>query len=293
VKAGRGTRNAIDLSERAAETHSISCNMPSETQVKIICTSSQNDEFYPDDEGGNPLDEIFKIGFVADNTMVNGTYTITAEGVDFVLKPGAADVPAYCPATKPTCQLTVTGGQTELTIPLTISSAGVSTFILPFDAQLPDGVEAFKCTGVVNGEVKTEQMMQLEAGVPVLVVGNAGTYSFTGAPTVTTNECTVGVLTGVLADKQVSSGYVMQMLNGDVGFYQIDPEKPLTIPAYKCYLTVSGEARSLLVNFGDATVIDRLNANAAEGDWYDLSGRRTLTKPTGVYIQRGKKLFVK
>ena len=116
VKAGRGTRNAIDLSVRAAETHSISGNMPDETHIKIICTSSQNDEFYPDDEAGNPVDEIFKIGLIAENSTVNGIYNITTEGVDFVLKPGTSDVASYSPATSPTFQLTITGGQDESSI---------------------------------------------------------------------------------------------------------------------------------------------------------------------------------
>lgn len=121
VKAGRGTRNAIDLSVRAAETHSISCNMPDDTHIKIICTSSQNDEFYPDDESGNLVDEIFKIGLIAENSTVNGTYTIATEGVDFVLKPGTSDVPSYSPATSPSFQLIITGGQDE---------SGIDTLIM-------------------------------------------------------------------------------------------------------------------------------------------------------------------
>ena len=114
VKSGRGTRNAIDLSVRAAETHSISCNMPTDTQIKIICTSSQNDEFFPDDEEGTLVDELFKIGLVADPSTVNGTYTVTTEGVDFVLKPGTSAVPAYAPASQPSFQLTIEGGTTGI-----------------------------------------------------------------------------------------------------------------------------------------------------------------------------------
>ena len=110
VKAGRDTRNAIDLSVRATATHSISCNMPNDTQVKIICTSSQNQTFYPDDEEGTPVDELFTIGFVADTSLKGDTYTVTTEGVDFVLVPGAADVAAYTPMVAPSFQLTVDDG---------------------------------------------------------------------------------------------------------------------------------------------------------------------------------------
>lgn len=176
VKAGRGMRNAIDLSVRAAETHAINCNMPSETQINIICTSSQNDNFYPDDEDGNPMDELFSIGLVADHSMINGTYTVTTEGVKFVLNDGAT-FPGYIPAELPTFQLTITGGQDRVAVTLnettdnsaelisldgneadvtlirTLITGSYNTFAVPFD------IDAATLTTQFGADVKVKQLI--------------------------------------------------------------------------------------------------------------------------------------
>lgn len=94
VKAGRETVNDITLSGRAAATHSISCALWEDgTTLRVISTSTQNDNFYPDDEDGNPLDLIYTIGLVADPTMPSGTYPIEMTGIKFVIKNGDACVP--------------------------------------------------------------------------------------------------------------------------------------------------------------------------------------------------------
>ncbi len=111
VKSGRGTSNAIDLSVRAAKTHSISCNMPSPTELKVICTSSQNDVFYPDDEDGKQVDALFTIGLIADTTTYNGEYTITTDGVDMILIDEDSKLKSYQPMKSPTFTLTIIGGK--------------------------------------------------------------------------------------------------------------------------------------------------------------------------------------
>lgn len=84
VKKGRDYVNSIDLSVRAAETHTISCSMLEGTLLKVISSSTQNDNFYPDDEDGNLMDELFTVDLIADPSMMNGTYTVTTDGVVFV-----------------------------------------------------------------------------------------------------------------------------------------------------------------------------------------------------------------
>ena len=90
VKQSRNTVNDISLSERATTTHSISCNMPSDTLLKVACTSSENQDLYNDDEEGNPLDEVWTIGLIAEPTMVNGDYVVTmpADGLVFNMRQG-------------------------------------------------------------------------------------------------------------------------------------------------------------------------------------------------------------
>lgn len=90
VKQGRNMVDDLFLSERATTTHTIACNMPSDTLLKVACTSSMNQDLYTDDEDGNLLDELWTIGLVADPTMVNGDYVVTmpAKGLIFNMKQG-------------------------------------------------------------------------------------------------------------------------------------------------------------------------------------------------------------
>lgn len=111
VKQGRDMVDDIFLSERATTTHTIACNMPSETLLKVACTSSMNQDLYNDDEEGNPLDEVWTIGLVADPTMANGDYIVTmpADGLIFNMKQGDTYVSSHIKEDVK-CVFTITGG---------------------------------------------------------------------------------------------------------------------------------------------------------------------------------------
>ena len=55
--------------------------------------------------------------------------------------------------------------------------------------------------------------------------------------------------------------------------------------------------RSLSIGYGDedTTSIDEVRCQMADGEWYDLQGRRLDSKPTqkGLYINNGKKIVIK
>lgn len=97
VKQGRDMVNDIKLSDRASSTHAISCNMPDATTLKIISTSSLNDNLYNTDINEKPLDHLFTIGLIADPEMASGSYEIYLDGIKFVFKSGDASVPANEP----------------------------------------------------------------------------------------------------------------------------------------------------------------------------------------------------
>lgn len=93
VKKGRETVPDVTMSERAASTHSIAVGQPDPDLVKVLTFSSQLDELYPDDEDGNPMDELYTIGFTADPEMVNGEYEVEMWDIKFVLANTDACVP--------------------------------------------------------------------------------------------------------------------------------------------------------------------------------------------------------
>ena len=70
----------------------------------------------------------------------------------------------------------------------------------------------------------------------------------------------------------------------------------LSIGANKCWLeVVNSNARAISILFGEATGISTaVTTVPADGDWYDLNGRK-VTAPTrkGIYIHNGKKVVIK
>jgi len=97
IKQGRETVDDIKLSGRAASTHSIACNIVDGTMLKIFCDSSNNDDFYPDDEDGSPMDELFTVGLIASPEMTPGSYDIYLTDILFVIADGNACVPVNDP----------------------------------------------------------------------------------------------------------------------------------------------------------------------------------------------------
>ena len=286
VRSGREYVNDISLNvDRATTTHSIACNMPTEDMVKVISSSTENLDYYPDDIDGNPVDEIFTIGFTADPTMVNGEYEVKIVECKFAFAAGGASKPQEPIVMK----MTVTGGVDGRQIDCTVGSAGVGTLILPFAAELPQDMQAYRCTGVDGTRVLMQAVDEIRANVPLLITALPGTYQFTGVPEGTKTSYTDGVLTGVMEETVITSGYVLQQQDA-VAFYPVDVMYPITVPAYKCYLNYTGEQQAMRL---DDVLTSLKGVTTSEGGatLYDLQGRRTRTATApGVYIQNNRKI---
>ena len=177
----------------------------------------------------------------------------------------------------------------EFQIDCKVGAAGVGTLILPFAAELPKDMQAYRCTGVDGTRVLTQAVDEIPANVPLLVMALPGTYHFTGVPEGTKTSYTDGVLTGVMEETVITSGYVLQQQDV-VAFYPVDDLYPITVPAYKCYLNYTGEQQAMRF---DNVLTDLKGVTTSEGNssLYDLQGRRTQTATaTGVYIQNNRKI---
>ena len=291
VKSGRNTVNDIRLTERLND-HTISCNMLSDGRtIKIISSSPSNSNFYPDDVDGNVMDSIFSIGLVADPAMVNGNYTIEIKDCKFVIQ----DATASQPQEAETASMKVTGGVDGLAINYEMAEVGVGTLILPFDASLPQGLDAFVCSSLDGDLLILTEQESIKANTPLIVTGLPGTYTFVGASVASEKCYSDGVLTGVMEQTQVNEGYVLQNLNGLTGFYRVNPDKSVEVPAYRCYINNVAEADCVRIMFGNETGIGELNATSvSKGKAFDLQGRRVKKNAArGVYILNGEKVVVK
>lgn len=181
VKSGREYVNDISLSERATSTHQIDCNMPTEGMLKVICTSTQNYELYPDDADGNIIYPIFTIGLVADPSVINGIYDVEMYDVTFVryLEDGITLAGVDLDHTEYS-RFTVTGGTDFPGVDYTLPAEGCGTMILPFNAAIPEGMSVYACTGISSSSLNLEAVSDIQANTPYIVTGPEGTYHFTG-----------------------------------------------------------------------------------------------------------------
>lgn len=292
-KQGRVDVDDLTLNEIRFEGlgHSLSGNMPDENTIVLSCADMNNNPFYPDDAEGNVVEELFTIGLTADNTMTNGIYTITLSGVDFIHSDGSF----HSPQKEINFKLAVTGGQepVETSISYNLSEAGVGTLILPFDATLPDGLNAYECVSVQESTIMLEKQDKITAFTPVLLQGKAGTYSFIGTPMGGGGPYKSGLLKGVMEAETITIGYVLQKLNGVTAFYVVNPEKPITVPAYHCYLQFDANVKMLNIQLLDdeTSVTSMSSSNEGQSVIYDINGRRTTNMKKGIYIIEKKKII--
>ena len=184
--------------------------------------------------------------------------------------------------------------------PLTVTSAGASTLVLPYDATIPNGVKAYTLTHK-EGEataIATELTGSIPANTPVLINAAAGTYNFHGEKTTwVREEQTVGALTSVRACKYVPAGsYVLQNHNGKVGFYKVVEEKSVMIGANRAYLTpsVATAAAKINIEYPEVTGITSIKDTTIENDvMYNLAGQKVGNDYRGIVIKNGCKFFNK
>lgn len=97
---------------------------------------------------------------------------------------------------------------------ISISSAKYSTFIAPFEVEIPAGLAAYTVDGVEdNGStlVMTEVETTIPANTPVVLNGAASVYEVSGVNVATQDSYTEGLLTGVYTETNAPVGsYVLQ-----------------------------------------------------------------------------------
>lgn len=193
------------------------------------------------------------------------------------------------------------------TYDLTVSSvAGMATLVLGFDAELPEGVKAYKLEyneAEYVGEICAYEETSISKNKPVLIIAEPNTYTFTSATGVALDEQanpTYGALKGVYASGNVPAcaagvyNYILTSGNDGVGFYQV-ADASNAIGAHRAYLSCGyntqaggGSApRRMVINF-DAhktpTAIDQIT--------YDQQPKAEKLLINGViYIRKADHLY--
>ena len=176
----------------------------------------------------------------------------------------------------------------------TVTDADYATLVLPFNAALPTGVEAYNATSVTNSVINTTVAESIVANKPVLLK-NEGTYEFTAKNVevaAVEGVQTNGLLNGVYAttDVPTENGYVLQNQGGNVKFYKAIAGT--TVKAFRAYLAANNADARLGFDFETTGIKKVENAAANNGEFFNLAGQRVAQPTKGLYIMNGKK-FIK
>lgn len=211
------------------------------------------------------------------------------------------------------------GALSAPTYDLTITAAGMSTLVLPFDVDdVPAGLKVYKLTTSASDEITAAEETAIQADKPVLVIGAAGNYHFegTGSSDISgkAGVYSYGALRGTYSQIEApltvggENVYVLQKHGDEVAFYQLDASSNKTIKPYRAYLCAVYNSLStpspapMRIRFQTDTATDleatapavSLDEALRDGKVYDLLGRRVYAIPAaGLYIVDGQKMFIR
>ena len=180
-----------------------------------------------------------------------------------------------------------------------ISSAGLATFCLPYNATIPKGLTAYTATDSVESvRLTAKEGGKIAAGEGVVLKGEEGTYTFVAtAEDVSATEG--NQMVGVTKDTKLTgadNAYIYMLTrkkeDGSIAFRLLKTD--YTLEANRAYLEVDGSAntRELIPALWDdnATGIDNIAKDevSATGAIYNLAGQKLMRAQKGINIINGK-----
>lgn len=179
-------------------------------------------------------------------------------------------------------------------LPLSVGAAGYATLIAPVALEIPADVEVYTAA-FEDGKAKLTSISDvIPANVGVVVKAAQGTYNFN---ITTTENVATSALSGVPNTANVASesaAFILANGKHGVGFYKLSSANR-AIHGFRAFYTAPAEAQavSAFLLEDNVTGIEEIETSADKAPIYDLSGRRVAKAEKGVYIQNGRKIFVK
>ena len=183
-------------------------------------------------------------------------------------------------------------------ISLTVPEMGWTTFAIPYDTEIPEGLKAYSVTYDKNEDsIVLEEQDFLRMNRAYLLHGAPGTYQVVG-PALELDNPNLRDLYGHKEDDPLVEDccYVLDQRDGIVGFYRI--KEPTTIGKYEAYL-LSYSSKDVIViedpDADDPTGFQQITTPGTPFDSriYDLNGRIINVDHNGIVIRDGKVFIIK
>ena len=255
--------------------------------IRVICADIDGNREFKGTGG-----ELFLVGVTSNAYLKPGDVKVELRNVTF------SDIDLNGPTYDAFEATTVGTASSTSTLTLKVSASNkYSTAILPFDAELPAGLEAYSCEDTDDDCLVLTKQSSIKAFTPYIVFAPNG-YEGTLTGTVDAEKyqatMTNGYLTGTVVKTEVTGGngnYVLQNQGEGPMFYRVG-DTSFAIPAGKCWLTLPASLQGVAAfQLHRPTGIETLPlSNLDANTLYDLSGRRIGQPAKGVYIVGGKKV---
>lgn len=227
-------------------------------------------------------------------TEIDGVYNLynTKKGANLCPQ----DEGAYCSSDYPEMDGLRFVAVSKAEVTLKVTNLGWATLMLPFNAEIPAGLEVWSCTGEENGVLSLEAVESIAANTPYVVSSKEGEYTFADYGLAKQDKYAGTMLTGTYAAADAPVGsYVLQNGVNGFGFYKVADGKRPTVGAYRCYINASESAAPMFsLERGEGTTsIEDAELTIDNVVIYDLQGRRVEKMEKGLYIVNGRKVIVK
>lgn len=180
-----------------------------------------------------------------------------------------------------------------------MTSAGWGTLCLPFEADVPEGLVAYKITGTTGNYLDMEETTRLEMNTPYLISGIQRSYTFNGPDTPVGSSWSAGLLVGntaPTADTPVyapEGSYVLQQKNGKLGFYRVAAKDTQRIRQYSAYLDLKSGSKNTYFAISVPTAVSQVENSETNDTYYRINGTRVDGRAKGLVVTKGKIMFNK
>ena len=190
-----------------------------------------------------------------------------------------------------------------ITSTVEVSSVGYATLFLDYDAEIPEGIEAYIAKEVVGENLRMEKVENQEGLLPaetgVIIKAEAGKYDFNLYPNANSVSVDGNLFVGSAIETEITaedntSYYILAAPDNNVGMYPVElVDGAFVCKANKAYLPISSALARIYFDFGTETGIGEVKTENGElkAEIYDLSGRKVENAKKGIFIVNGKKVI--